>query len=251
MTIEHTHDDKLVVFFDIDNTLYSLNSKIAEAMSVRIHAYFVSLGLSDEEASELHLRYYTQYGLALRGLRRHHSVDPLEFDEKCDASLPLETMLSPDPRTRELLEDIDRSKCRVWALTNAYRTHAERVLRILELRDQIEGVVFCDYEERDEDFSCKPEPAFYYKAMNQAGVQDPTKCLFVDDSLGNVEGAKRVGWSRCVHFRECVPHTIEELRVNHTASDQEKFPTEDGMPIINDLQQLREVWPDIFVQAEQ
>ena len=49
-------------------------------------------------------------------------IDPLDFDEKCDASLPLETMLSPDPRVRKLLEDIDRSKCRVWALTNAYRT---------------------------------------------------------------------------------------------------------------------------------
>ena len=36
--------------------------------------YFVSLGLSEEEASELHRRYYTEYGLALRGLRRHHGV---------------------------------------------------------------------------------------------------------------------------------------------------------------------------------
>jgi hypothetical protein len=49
-------------------------------------------------------------------------LDPLDFDEKCDASLPLEKMLSPDPRMRKLLEEIDRSKCRVWALTNAYRT---------------------------------------------------------------------------------------------------------------------------------
>ena len=39
-----------------------------------IIAYFISLGLSNEEASELHQRYYTQYGLALRGLRRHHGV---------------------------------------------------------------------------------------------------------------------------------------------------------------------------------
>jgi hypothetical protein len=48
-------------------------------------------------------------------------VDPLVYDKECDASLPLEDMLSPDPCTRKLLEDIDRSKCRVWALTNAYR----------------------------------------------------------------------------------------------------------------------------------
>jgi len=126
-------------------------------------------------------------------------------------------MLSPDPRVRKLLEDIDRSKCRVWALTNAYRTHAERVLRILELRDQIEGVVFCDYEEKSEDFICKPEPAFYHKAMDQAGVRDPTKCLFVDDSLTNVESAKHVGWIRSVHFRErdLEAEAVEAQCVNH------------------------------------
>jgi hypothetical protein len=37
-------------------------------------AYFVSLGLSEEEASELHHQYYTQYGLALAGLVRNHDV---------------------------------------------------------------------------------------------------------------------------------------------------------------------------------
>ena len=30
-------------------------------------------------------------------------------------------MIEYDPRTRKLLEDIDRNKARVWALTNAYR----------------------------------------------------------------------------------------------------------------------------------
>jgi hypothetical protein len=49
------------------------------------------------------------------------SIDPLVYDKECDGSLPLEDMLSPDPCTRKLLEDIDRSKCRVWAFTNAYR----------------------------------------------------------------------------------------------------------------------------------
>jgi hypothetical protein len=49
-------------------------------------------------------------------------VDPLDYDEKCDGSLPLEEMLEPNPHVRQLLMDIDRSKCRVWALTNAYWT---------------------------------------------------------------------------------------------------------------------------------
>ncbi|KAI0268386.1 pyrimidine 5-nucleotidase [Gloeopeniophorella convolvens] len=249
MTVEHAQDDRPVVFFDIDNTLYSASSKIAHAMGVRIHAYFVSLGLSDEDASELHLKYYTQYGLALRGLRRHHNVDPLDFDEKCDGSLPLEEMLKPDPRLRQLLQDIDRSRYRVWALTNAYRPHAERVLKILNLRDQFEEVVFCDYQE--EDFTCKPEPGYYFQAMKKAGVQDPAKCLFVDDSRGNIEGARRVGWTRCVHFRESGLETMEGGRVKHIIEDQERPVSGDEVPVINDLQQLREVWSDIFIQTEQ
>jgi len=142
MTVENTHDDRLVVFFDVDDTLYSSSCKIGPAMIERLHSYMVSLGLSDETASVLRSQYYTQYGLTLRGLRRHHGVDPLVFDKECDGSLPLEDMLTPDPCTRKLLEDIDRSKCRVWALTNAYLPHAERVLKILKLRDQIEGIVF-------------------------------------------------------------------------------------------------------------
>lgn len=47
--------------------------------------------------------------------------DVLDFDRKCDGSLPLEQMISYDPALRKLFEDIDRSKARVWALTNAYK----------------------------------------------------------------------------------------------------------------------------------
>ena len=42
-------------------------------------AYMVSLGLSDETASTLRSQYYTQYGLTLRGLRRHHGVGSTAF----------------------------------------------------------------------------------------------------------------------------------------------------------------------------
>lgn len=80
------------VWLDIDNTLYTSNTKISELMTQRIHcelaltsnisnlshtsiAYFVSdIGLSESEASTLHRDYYTKYGLALRGLVRHHGA---------------------------------------------------------------------------------------------------------------------------------------------------------------------------------
>ena len=43
-------------------------------LSLHSPAFFVSLGLGHEEASELHLKYYSDYGLALRGLTRHHDI---------------------------------------------------------------------------------------------------------------------------------------------------------------------------------
>ena len=86
-------DDRAIVWFDIDNTLYSASTRISHAMGERIHgthlvawsrmlhqsltsflAYFVQLGLSHEEANELHHHYYKTYGLALRGLVKHHDV---------------------------------------------------------------------------------------------------------------------------------------------------------------------------------
>lgn len=97
-------------------------------------AYFKRLGLSEEEAAELHHRYYTEYGLAIRGLVRHHKVDPLDYDKHCDAALPLETVLAPNPRLQQMLKDIDRTKVRVWALTNAYVNVSSRSFLVHVLR---------------------------------------------------------------------------------------------------------------------
>lgn len=59
--------------------------------------------------------------------------DALDFDRQCDGSLPLEEMIRPDPKVRKLLQDIDRTKTRVWALTNAYQT----VCAMLAFRPQL------------------------------------------------------------------------------------------------------------------
>ncbi|KAI0796719.1 pyrimidine 5-nucleotidase [Abortiporus biennis] len=243
MTLENIEvDDRHIIWLDIDNTLYSASSRISQAMGKRIHAYFVDLGWSDEEASELHHKYYTQYGLALRGLVKHHDVDPLDFDRKCDGSLPLEEMIKPDPKLRKLLEEIDTSKARIWALTNAYQTHANRVLTILGIRDLIEGLIFCDYS--DPAFSCKPEPAFFYNAMRLAKISDPSRCLFVDDSRTNVEAAKSLGWGRCVHFCEHGLEVVEGGKRKQLHSEGTETPT--GVKIITNLEELRDLWSEFF-----
>ncbi|KAG9017319.1 hypothetical protein FRB93_007433 [Tulasnella sp. JGI-2019a] len=238
----HEADDRSIVWFDIDNTLYPASARINDLMKERIHAYFLSMGLAEDEASKMHKRYYTEYGLALRGLVRHHKIDALDFDRKCDGSLPLDRVLKPDPAVRKLLEDIDRSKTRVWALTNAYSNHAYRVLKILKLDDLIERVAFCDYTKPD--FSCKPEPQFYHDAMAYAKMKDPSKCFFVDDNLKNVQSAKTLGWGSCVYFQE--DPSVPEL-VASGAQHPVALNTVEGVDAtITSLLGLRKVWPQLF-----
>ncbi|KAI0732964.1 pyrimidine 5-nucleotidase [Fomitopsis betulina] len=233
-----------MIWLDIDNTLYSASTQISRAMGERIHAYFLSLGFPEEEASELHHKYYTQYGLALRGLVRHHQIDALDFDRKCDGSLPLEDILKPDLKLQKLLEDIDRSKTRVWGLTNAYQSHAKRVLRILGVEDQVEGVIFCDYA--NPKFACKPEPEYFCNALQKANIQDPSRCCFVDDSRNNVLAAKQLGWGRCVHFCERGLVAVEGGKPKEIGSDIVPGPDDEGITTITDLEELRTVWSDLF-----
>ncbi len=60
-----------------------------------IVAYMLSLGLSDEMATIRRSQYYTQYGLTLRGLRRHHGVGSAisrSLSCKCVDSVPYRSL---------------------------------------------------------------------------------------------------------------------------------------------------------------
>ncbi|MCO5590167.1 hypothetical protein L7F22_044136 [Adiantum nelumboides] len=190
--LEIGDDKRAIVWLDIDNTLYKKSTRIAELMTKRIKAYFRGLGLSEEETQRLHKRYYKEYGLAIRGLVMHHEIDALDYDAKCDAALPLDEILRPDENVKKMLEDLDLSKCRIWALTNAYKTHALRCLRLLELDQYIEGIIYCDYALHN--FACKPEREFYDGALQIVGMKDTNRCYFVDDSALNIRAAKKLGW---------------------------------------------------------
>ncbi|GAA5940457.1 uncharacterized protein JCM15063_002331 [Sporobolomyces koalae] len=238
------HDGRKTVFFDIDNCLYSKDAGIAELMKTKIRAYFEKLGLAQDEAAELHHRYYTEYGLAIRGLVRHHKVDPLDYDRHCDAALPLEKVLKIDPKLQQMLQDLDRTKVRVWALTNAYVNHAVRVLSLLGLSQYFEGVVSCDYGAGE--FSCKPEAEFFNSAL--AAVTDPApspdSLYFVDDSALNIKGAHSLGWGNCVLFDELGDEAERLGGLEHTAQ-----PRDAKVSVINDMQDLRKVWQDIFIET--
>ena len=198
-------------------------------MGQLIDEYFQThLSLSMEDAFTLHQRYYKDYGLAIEGLVRHHKVDPLEYNQKVDDALPLDNVIKPNPQLRRLLEDIDRSKVKLWLFTNAYITHGQRVVRLLDLEDCFEGITYCDYAA--EKLVCKPRREMYDKAMHEAGAVDVSQCYFVDDSALNAKAAKDYGWKAA--------HLVEPL----TKGPEQ--PVSDFQ--IEHLEELRQAFPELF-----
>lgn len=171
-------DTRPVFFFDIDNCLYPKSKKVHDLMSDLIDRYFEThLSLSKQEANELHMRYYKDYGLAIEGLVRHHKVDPMEYNAKVDDALPLERVITPNPQLRKLLLDLDTSKVKPWLFTNAYINHGKRVVKLLGVEDCFEGITFCDYAAPK--LLCKPAKEMFEKAMDEAGISDVEDCYFV------------------------------------------------------------------------
>ncbi|KAM3583674.1 putative suppressor of disruption of TFIIS [Umbelopsis sp. WA50703] len=182
-------DEDIIFFFDLDNCLYHKSHGIQQLMRKYILEYFNKLGIPEEKAAVLRERYFVEYGLSIRGMIQHHDVDPVDFDKQVDGRLPLENILKPNAELTKMLAEL---KVRKWILTNAGLEHAKRVLKIMGIDDQFEGITYCDYSEPD--FPCKPEVEIYKRALKEANVSAKTKCYFVDDSAVNVEAASQLGW---------------------------------------------------------
>lgn len=223
-------DRRPVFFFDIDNCLYPRSKRVQDLMQELIDAYFVRhLSLSAEEAIELHRKYYTEYGLALSGLVKHHKIDALAYNREVDDALPLDGLIEDDERLQRLLGDIDRRKVKLWLFTNAHITHARRVVRLLGVERFFEGVTYCDYAKMP--LLAKPHEKMFEKAESEAGVLGRSRdCYFVDDSALNCRHASQRGWT--------VVHKLEP-------EDQEPDPSA-AERVIRDLDELRELFPQFF-----
>ncbi|MCJ1282235.1 hypothetical protein MMC26_001558 [Xylographa opegraphella] len=242
---ELSRSTRPVLFFDIDNCLYPRSKMVHDMMQELIDKYFVEhLSLTEADAKMLHQKYYTEYGLAIEGLVRHHKVDPLEYNRKVDDALPLDGVITPDPQLRQLLVDIDRSKVRPWLFTNAFVTHGKRIVKLLGVDDLFEGITYCDYAQAT--LVCKPHPEMYALAELQSGVSSAEDCFFVgqsyyhdfgkwliivaDDSYINCHHAQARGWTAA--------HLVEP-GILDPATKASRYQ-------IQSLEELRVIWPQFF-----
>jgi putative hydrolase of the HAD superfamily len=170
--------------FDLDNTLYPLESGLSVRASARITDYVEGLtGLPREAAHALQKRYLADHGLTLRGLMTHHGVDPNAFHDFINV-LNLDC-LSHDAALKAALE---RLPGRRIIFTNADARHTERVLERLELCGLFEEV----FHIGSADFNPKPSPLAFERIV-AAHALKPAETAFFEDAERNLEPAAALG----------------------------------------------------------
>lgn len=178
-------EDVSVIFIDCDDCLYFNNWTTAKKITASIGAYALKLGVSREQA----YKFYKEYGTCLKGLMVENIIsDPEDFlREVHDIDY---SDISKDPELRKVLEPLMASKP-TWVFTASAREHAARCLEAIGIDDlPWKGII----DTRDCDLETKHNPSSFKAAMKIAGVDDPSRCLFADDSKKNVVAAKKLGW---------------------------------------------------------
>ncbi|WP_454718179.1 pyrimidine 5'-nucleotidase [Caulobacter segnis] len=182
MSADLSHVDTWL--FDLDNTLYPLESEFMGLIEVKMTDFVERLtGLPREEARALQKQYFTEHGTTLSGLMMNHGLEPKAFlDEVHDVSMD---QLIPSP---ELREAISRLPGRRLIFTNGSVGHAERVLKHLDLRDLFSEIFAIETA----DYIPKPSLSTFDKISKLHAI-DPPKTAFFEDSEKNLVPAARLG----------------------------------------------------------
>lgn len=155
----------------------------------KIDEWCVNHGLREGEAYDL----YKKYGTALRGLLAENYLEKTEkaIDRFLSDvhDIPISDLLQPDTELRAILLRMDPSIPK-YIFTASVRDHAERCLQALGIADLFVDIIDC----KKCDLETKHSLHSFQTAMRIAGMSDPERCLFLDDSIKNIGAAREIGW---------------------------------------------------------
>ena len=170
--------------FDLDNTLYSGETRVFEQVSKRMTKYLSDkLKVNITEAKKIQTNYFHKYNTTLNGMIKNHNIDANEFlDFVHDIDIEF---LKKDSKLYEELEKLEGKK---FIFTNGSRNHALNVTKKLgidNLFDDIFDIVDCNFV---------PKPLIEpYKKLVKKHKIDPKLCVFVEDIARNLKPAYEMG----------------------------------------------------------
>ncbi len=185
-----------VIFFDLDDTLYSRDSSLMRLIGQRIREYIVGkLGIPADQAEILRKRWRDTYGTALRGMLEEGIVFDVDDFLRYVHDIPLDGLIHPDPALRGMLLGLPLRRA---VLTNSNVEHAQRVLNHMAVLDCFERII----DIRALKFVNKPDPVAYQRALAMMGVS-AGEAILVEDMPPNTRPAKAMGMATILV--DCAP----------------------------------------------
>jgi putative hydrolase of the HAD superfamily len=179
-----------VWLFDLDDTLHDASSASMRELRVSMGEYIERfLGLTGPESDALRRSYWQRYGATLLGLVRHHGVQPAHFLHHTHLLPGLEERVRGHGADLAALRRLPGRKIIV---TNAPLGYALRVLGVLGIMQVFDAVLTIEDMRMFGDLRPKPDARMLRRLAVRLGVP-PSRCVLVEDTLGHLKAARRVG----------------------------------------------------------
>lgn len=191
-----------VWIFDLDDTLHDASAHIFPVMNRAMTQYIQDyLTLDYDKANQLRQHYWRVYGATLKGLMRHHGVNPHHFLKETHR-MNLPDMVIRTQRLKHLIQLLPGRKC---IFTNAPKSYAIQVLELLGIADCFELV----FSVESSQFHAKPSPRAFAKILKTLKVK-ASQCIMIEDSQPALMTAKRLGMRTIwVSKRPCKPNFVD------------------------------------------
>jgi len=194
--------------FDLDDTLHDASSHIFPVMNKAMTQYIMdTLTLDEPNAFKLRQHYWRIYGATLKGLMRHHGVDPHHFLSSTHDPMDIENMVSVRKNLRHCINSL---KGRKVIFTNAPMNYAIRVLNVLGIEDLFELV----FSVESTQFHPKPSIRGFRQLLKTIKAK-ASDCVMLEDNLAALMTAKRLGMKTIWISRELKKPNFVDLRVNN------------------------------------
>jgi putative hydrolase of the HAD superfamily len=174
--------------FDLDNTLYSGQTKVFSEIDKKMSSFISKkMNIDLTKAKEIQKTYFYESGTTLSGLMKHDGIDPhefLEFVHDIDISwLPKDLLLK---------EELIKIKEKKYIFTNGSHAHVENVTKQLGIDGLFDGA----FDIVDANFVPKPHIDPYKKIIKKFNL-DPKQSILIEDIAHNLEQAKNLGMKTC------------------------------------------------------
>jgi len=170
--------------FDLDNTLYSGNTKVFEQVDKKMSKYISEkLKVDIKEAKEIQKSYFYKYNTTLNGMIKNHQIDANEFlDFVHDIDVDF---LKKDIDLAQQLKNLDGKKI---IFTNGSRKHAINITQRIGIDQYFDDI----FDIVDAEFIPKPAIEPYKKLIEKHKI-DPNLCVFIEDIARNLKPAYEMG----------------------------------------------------------